>query len=144
MLVFFSKKYIILDQCKGVLCVDLGESIQTHIFLQKLASIQPRTRPVKFARSSGCSQWCAREELGDGRGLRLVPSASPQELRPPPGLRFFQTAQKNYHTGPRLWHALAKKTFSDDVNQSSNSSISSRFYVFLCSSFCSQSSHSRA
>ena len=27
--------------------------IQTHIYLQKLASIQPRTRPLKFARSSG-------------------------------------------------------------------------------------------
>ena len=31
-------------------CVDLGESFQTHIFLQILASIQPRTSPVKFAR----------------------------------------------------------------------------------------------
>ena len=30
-------------------CVDLGESFPTHIFLQTLASIQPRTRPVKFA-----------------------------------------------------------------------------------------------
>ena len=33
-------------------CVDLGESFQTHIFLQNLASIQPRTSPVKFARPS--------------------------------------------------------------------------------------------
>ena len=35
-------------------CVDLGESfplIPTHIFLQNLASIQPRTSPFKFARS---------------------------------------------------------------------------------------------
>ena len=30
-------------------CVDLGESFQTHIFLQKLASIQPRTGHVKLA-----------------------------------------------------------------------------------------------
>ena len=30
-------------------CVDLGESFQTHIYLQNLASIQPRTSPVKFA-----------------------------------------------------------------------------------------------
>ena len=29
--------------------VDLGESFQTHICLQKLASIQPRTSPVQFA-----------------------------------------------------------------------------------------------
>ena len=34
-------------------CVDLGERFQTHIFLQNFASIQPRTSPVKFARSSG-------------------------------------------------------------------------------------------
>ena len=33
-------------------CVDLGESFQTHIFLLNFASIQPRTSPVKFARSS--------------------------------------------------------------------------------------------
>ena len=30
-------------------CVDLGESFQTHIFLQNFASIQPRTSPIKFA-----------------------------------------------------------------------------------------------
>ena len=30
-------------------CVDLGESFPTHIFLQKLASTQLRTSPVKFA-----------------------------------------------------------------------------------------------
>ena len=38
-------------RCKGVHCVDLGESFPTHIFLQNLASIQPRTSLVKFARS---------------------------------------------------------------------------------------------
>ena len=32
-------------------CVDLGESFPTHIYLQKSASIQPRTSPVKFDRS---------------------------------------------------------------------------------------------
>ena len=31
-------------ECIGV---DLGESFQTHIFLQNLASIQPRTSPVE-------------------------------------------------------------------------------------------------
>ena len=40
------------EQCKGAHCVDLGESFQTHIYLQNLASIQPyspssfRTPPV--------------------------------------------------------------------------------------------------
>ena len=42
---------MILEQCKGVHCVDLGESFPTSIYLQKSASIQPRTSPVKFARS---------------------------------------------------------------------------------------------
>ena len=42
---------VILELCKRVHCVDLGESFQTHIFLQNLASIQPNTSPVKFAAS---------------------------------------------------------------------------------------------
>ena len=32
-------------------CADLGENFQKHIYLQNLASIQPRTSPLKFARS---------------------------------------------------------------------------------------------
>ena len=40
---------MILEQCKGVQCVDLGESFQTHIYLQNFISIQPRTSPVKEA-----------------------------------------------------------------------------------------------
>ena len=32
-------------------CVDLGESFQTHIYLQISPSIQPRTSSVKFAAS---------------------------------------------------------------------------------------------
>ena len=38
-------------RCKGVHRVDLGESVPTHILLQNLASTQPLTSPVKFARS---------------------------------------------------------------------------------------------
>ena len=38
---------------KHVNRVDLVKSFPTHILLQNLASIQPRTSPVKFARSSG-------------------------------------------------------------------------------------------
>ena len=47
----FLSNNVILEQCKRVYCVDLGESFQTHIYLQNSASIQPRTSPVKFARS---------------------------------------------------------------------------------------------
>ena len=35
-------------RCKGVHCVDLGESFPMSIYLQKSASIQPRTSPSKF------------------------------------------------------------------------------------------------
>ena len=41
-------KNVILELCKGVYCVDVGESFQTHIYLQNLALIQPRTSPLKF------------------------------------------------------------------------------------------------
>ena len=41
----------IRERCKGVHCVDLGESFHMSIYLQNLASIQPRTSLVKFARS---------------------------------------------------------------------------------------------
>ena len=37
----------IRERCKGVHCVDLGESFPTSIYLQKSASIQPRTSPSK-------------------------------------------------------------------------------------------------
>ena len=46
----------IAELCKGVHCVDLGENFQTQIYLQNLASIQPRKSPVKFA----CSYFVAR------------------------------------------------------------------------------------
>ena len=39
-------------RCKGVHRVDLGESFPTSIYLQNLASIQPRTSPKKFESSS--------------------------------------------------------------------------------------------
>ena len=45
------EKNEIAELCKGVRCVDLGESFQTHIYLQNLASVQPRTSLVKLARS---------------------------------------------------------------------------------------------
>ena len=47
-LAIFFEKNVLLELCKGVHCVDLGESFQTHIYLQKLASVQPRTSPLKF------------------------------------------------------------------------------------------------
>ena len=45
------QKIKIAELCEGVHCVGLGESFPTNIWLQSLASIQPRTSLVKFARS---------------------------------------------------------------------------------------------
>ena len=47
----FNEKIEIRESCKVVHCVDLGESFPTSIYLQKSASIQPRTSLVQFARS---------------------------------------------------------------------------------------------
>ena len=44
----FDEKNEIRERCKGVHCVDLGESFPTSIYLQKSASIQPRTSPSQF------------------------------------------------------------------------------------------------
>ena len=41
----------IAELCKGVHCVDLDESFPTSIYLQSLASIQPRTSPKKFGKT---------------------------------------------------------------------------------------------
>ena len=47
-LAIFDEKIEIRERCKGVHCVDLGESFPTSIYLQKSASIKPRTIPSKF------------------------------------------------------------------------------------------------
>ena len=47
-LAIFDEKIEIRERCKGVHCVDLGERFPTSIYLQKSASIQPRTSPSKF------------------------------------------------------------------------------------------------
>ena len=61
--------------CKGVHCVDLGESFQTHIYLQILASIQPRTSTVKFAEVASVLK---------RRASREAAARGPQRPRPPP------------------------------------------------------------
>ena len=47
----FDKRIEIAELCKGVHCVDLGESFPTHSLLQNLDSIQPLASSFKFARS---------------------------------------------------------------------------------------------
>ena len=56
---------MVLDLYKVVHCVDLGESFPTSIYSQNLASIQPRTSPVKFAQGgpvvAAAARTCAEE-----------------------------------------------------------------------------------
>ena len=40
-----------LQTCAKKCIVDLGESFQTRIHVQNLALVEPRTNPLKFARS---------------------------------------------------------------------------------------------
>ena len=48
----FNENFEIGERCKGVHFVNLGESFPTSIYLQNLASIQPRTSSPKFAEAS--------------------------------------------------------------------------------------------
>ena len=50
-LAIFKQNIELRERCKGVHFADLGESFPSSIYLQNLASTQPRTSPVKFARS---------------------------------------------------------------------------------------------
>ena len=49
-------------------CLELGESFPTSIYLQNSASIQPRTSPVKFARSSNAAAKLQLDADGGGSG----------------------------------------------------------------------------
>ena len=64
---------MILELCKGVHCVDLGKSFQTHIHLQNFVSTQPRASPLKFARSSRVTERpsALRLQAREGGAMRL-------------------------------------------------------------------------
>ena len=68
-------KIEIAELCKGVHCVDLGESFQTHIYLQNLASIQPRTSPLKFAARAPDDRVAVEERLP--AAVDWIPPAAP-------------------------------------------------------------------
>ena len=64
-------------------CVDLGESFQTHIYLQNFASIQPRTSPVKSAASRALARGAAPAAPGgpDAEAPLLDPVAAADVVR---------------------------------------------------------------
>ena len=71
-------------RCKGVHCVDLGESFPTSIYLQNLASIQPRTSPSRFGGkfNSLFNRLLGRDLDGDGDvGTSMNIAAAMQKRR---------------------------------------------------------------
>ena len=58
--------------------VDLGESFQKHIYLQNLASIQPRTsRPSASRLASGSASGSARSRTSGTAARTAGPSSTP-------------------------------------------------------------------
>ena len=73
MLTIVGWNFEIEERCKGVHCVDLGESLPTSIYLQKSASIQPRTSPSKFVGKYSILFTGVLNEVrpGDGNDCRI-------------------------------------------------------------------------
>ena len=99
----FDRKFEIAELCKGVHCVDLGESFQTHIFLQNLASLQPRTSPLKSvgrgATGRGCASWTSpAEETARGNQAAAACSLLQHFWRVSRQLlvKFFQISEKYF------------------------------------------------
>ena len=73
----FDEKIEIRERCKGVHCVDLGESFPTSIYLHKSASIQPRTSPSKFGVKFNLIFICLLNELQPMRSSALTREVGP-------------------------------------------------------------------
>ena len=86
---------MVLEQCKGVHCVDIGESFQTHtsIYLPNLASIQPRTSALKFA--------AVATALVAARSLPPEPRRRDREE---PWLRAARLLERDLHTDSPFLH----------------------------------------
>ena len=79
-LAIFDEKIEIRERCKGVHCVDLDESFPTSIYLQKSASIQPRTSPSKFGGENSIQYSLHSLGSGSGRSARRhIASGSTKE-----------------------------------------------------------------
>ena len=57
-------------------CVDLGESVPTSIYLQNVASIQPRSSLVKFARSPRTDPFKKVKKMIDSMITKLLEEAN--------------------------------------------------------------------
>ena len=105
----------ITELCKGVHCVDLRESFQTHIFLQNFASIQPRTSPLKFARSSGGGEGEPRDAAEEHRavpGGRARPAADRRKIIMKRKQNLSRPYQRNIKKEYRQKHHTTKSAIS--------------------------------
>ena len=98
-------------RCKRLHCVDLGESFPTIIYLQKSASIQPRTSPSKFGGKifniiHSCPCLGAMPDLDAARaGAAVVPGAwalreGSRARATPSSLASTQSSPINFRTIP--------------------------------------------
>ena len=77
---------ILKERCKGVHCVDLGESFPTNIYLQNLGPIQPRTDRFYFfyLNPAKCQvPQCVYQRAGIGTPGNWEPKLSSSALSSP-------------------------------------------------------------
>ena len=79
----FDENFEIRERCKGVHCVDLGESFPTSIFLQNLVSIQLKTSPETSKFDFRITQRFNFPMVFSPRGRRGARTGPGQRAEPP-------------------------------------------------------------
>ena len=102
----FDEKIEIRERCKGVHCVDLGESFPTSIYLQKSVSIQPRTSPSKFGGKFNSLFICLLSREPSAMHAKFAISQPESSARPAPSSRSERCLE-------RLLGRLGTKYFSE-------------------------------
>ena len=92
---------MILEQCKRVHCVDLGESFRKNSYLQNLALIQPRTSSPKLPRHR---RW-PRDSGPNASGGIHGPIWIRRPLRRPPKQRSCSAYGKLWRARSRLYRS---------------------------------------
>ena len=119
----FDENFEIRERCKGVHCVDLGESFPTSIYSQKFASIQPRTSSVNLINFSSLQRFNFDRALASQMSFssalpRPAPFANGRLRRRPKTAvmkhyvlfcRWSRTSRKQTQTKQRRERGLQKK-----------------------------------
>ena len=106
----FDENFEIRERCKGVHCVDLGESFPTSIFLQNLVSIQLKTSPETSKFDFRITQRCDPAGAPDAPGRPRPPRRgclSPfRAVAAPASLLDDRASFFSPRTSPALWLLL--------------------------------------